>query len=257
MNERDEHAGLTRRQLLTRVSVGLTGAMFPSLLAGCGPSAAPSAPAAQPTQPGGAAKPAPTTAGQAAPAAQTGGGAAATTLKILMWQGPTIINNHLSSGTKDSIASRLCCEPLLTVDANGKFSPVLAAEVPSKENNGVSADGKTITYKLKPNVKWADGQPFTADDVVFTFQYASNKEPAAVTLGSYVDLDRVEAVDPMTVRLTVKQATGGWYVPFTGTNGLIVPKHVLSEFNGGQSRNAPWNLKAFGTGPFMVEEFKP
>src|SRR5919197_4698907 len=228
MNERDEHAGLTRRQLLTRVSVGLTGGMFASLLAACGPSAAPSAPAAQPTQPGGAAKPAPTTATQAAPAAQTSGGATATTLKILMWQGPTNINNHLSSGTKDSIASRLCCEPLLTVDANGKFSPVLAAEVPSKENNGISADGKTITYKLKPGIKWADGQPFTADDVVFTWQFVTNREVAAVTIGQYQDLDRVEAVDPQTVRLTFKQATGGWYVPFLGGNGMVLPKHALA-----------------------------
>jgi peptide/nickel transport system substrate-binding protein len=174
-----------------------------------------------------------------------------------MWQGPTIVNTHLSSGTKDQIASRLVTEPLFTVDGSGKFSPVLATEVPSKDNGGISADGKTVTFKLKPGLKWADGQPFTADDVVFTWQFITNKDVAAVTIGNYLDLDRVEAADPQTVRLTFKQATGGWYVPFLGGNGMILPKHALADANNAQARNAPYNLKAFGTGPFMVEDFKP
>jgi peptide/nickel transport system substrate-binding protein len=254
----DGTTGLTRRQLLGRVSLGLAGGALATLVAACSSSSAPSSTGAAPTQPAGAAAGgaagAPT---QAAPAAQTSGGAQATTLKILMWQGPTIVNTHLSSGTKDQIASRLVTEPLFTVNGQGQFSPVLATEVPSKENGGISADGKTVTYKLKPGLKWADGQPFTADDVVFTWQFATNKDVGAVTIGNYTDLDRVEAVDPQTVRLTFKQATGGWYVPFLGGNGMILPKHALADANNAQARNAPYNLKAFGTGPFMVEDFKP
>ena len=73
---------------------------------------------------------------------------------------------------------------------------MLAAEVPTNENGGLGADGKTVTYKLKPGVKWADGQPFTADDVVFTYQFVTNKETAATTAGTYADLEKVEAVDP-------------------------------------------------------------
>jgi peptide/nickel transport system substrate-binding protein len=254
MHTPDDEAttGLTRRQLLGRVSAGLAGGALASLLAACAPSA-PSQTGAAPTQAGGQAGAAATTA----PAAQTSGGAAPTTLKILMWQGPTILNSHLAQGTKDVIASRMVMEPLMTVDADGKFSPVLAAEVPSKDNGGLSADGKTVTYKLKPGIKWADGQPFTSDDVVFTHQYIANKDTAAVNYGIYTDIDRVEAVDPQTVRLTFKAPTGGWYAPFTGGTGMILPKHVLQEFNGSQARNAPFNLKSLGTGPFMVEEFKP
>ena len=174
-----------------------------------------------------------------------------------MWQGPTILNPHLTQGSKDFIAARFCCEPLLTVSGDGKFSPVLAAEVPSQENGGLGADGKTVTYKLKAGVKWADGEPFTADDVVFTYQFVSNKETAATTYGSFADLDKVEAVDPTTVRLTFKQPTGGWYVPFTGGNGMVVPKHALEKYMGASSRDAPFNLKGFGTGPYMAQEFKP
>ena len=257
--------GLTRRTLLGRTVVGLAGGAFASLLGACSTSApsinaptaaAPtSAPAAGATT-NPAAGPTTAPAATSAPAASGGRGAGGS-LKILMWQGPTILNTHLSQGTKDSIASRFCCEPLLTVSGDGTFTPVLATEVPSKENGGLAADGKTVTYKLKPGIKWADGQPFTADDVVFTFQYVTNTETAATTLGSYQDLDTVEAVDPMTVRLTFKQPTGGWYVPFVGANGVVVPKHALANYVGSASRDAPFNLKSFGTGPYMVQEFKP
>lgn len=137
------------------------------------------------------------------------------------------------------------------------MSPVLATEVPSKDNGGLSADGTSVTYKLKPGVMWADGQPFTADDVVFTYQYVTNPDTAATTLGNYVDLASVEAVDPTTVRLTFKTPTGGWYVPFVGEAGQILPKHALAQYAGANSRDAPFNLKSFGTGPYMVSDFKP
>jgi peptide/nickel transport system substrate-binding protein len=223
-------------------------------MSACGPNAPAQPAASTATAPTNAPAPAPTAA--TAPTVATKP-AAAGTLSILMWQGPTIANGHLSQGTKDYVAARFCCEPLLTVSADGVFTPVLAAEVPSMANGGLAADGKTVTYKLRPDVKWADGQPFTADDVAFTFQYVSNRDTAAVTAGSYASLESVEAVDPLTVRLTFKQPTGGWFVPFLGYNGTVLPKHVLSNYVGTTARDAPFNLKAFGTGPYLIQDFKP
>jgi peptide/nickel transport system substrate-binding protein len=217
-----------------RVGAGLAGGAFASILSAC-QAAPPGAPVR---------------------ATATGRGASGT-LKILMPSAPTILNPHLAQGNKDQVASRLCCEPLLTVAGDGTLSPVLAAEVPSKNNGGLSADGRVVTYKLKKDVKWADGQPFTADDVVFTYDYITNKATGAASLGVYLDLDQVEALDPLTVRLTFKRPTGGWYVPFTGTFGMIVPQHALRGYVGTDARNAPFNLKAFGTGPFTVQDFKP
>ena len=176
---------------------------------------------------------------------------------MLLWQAPTILNPHLSQGTKDYIAARCCTEPLMTVDGDGKFAPVLAAEVPSAANGGVSPDGKSVTYKLKPGVKWADGQAFSADDVAFTFEFISNKESSAVTAGTYANIDKVEAVDPGTVKITFKEPTGGWFVPFVGGNGQILPKHIMKDFVGSKSREAPLNTKLMGTGPYVVDEFKP
>ncbi|MBV8718723.1 MAG: peptide ABC transporter substrate-binding protein [Chloroflexi bacterium] len=256
----------TRRTVLTRATLGLTGGVLASLLAACSSSGpAISAPTTAPAT-GATSKPAtaPTTA--AAPAAApttapattaSGSRGAGGPLRVLMWQGPTILNAHLAQGTKDSIASRFQMEPLMTVGADGTLSAVLAAEVPSKDNGGLSADGKIVTYKLKQGIKWADGQPFTADDVVFTYQYINNPDTAATTYGLYVDLQAVEAVDPNTVKLTFKAPTGGWYVPFVGTGGTILPKHALEQYVGTASRDAPFNLKSFGTGPYMVQDFKP
>ena len=174
-----------------------------------------------------------------------------------MWQGPTILNRHLAQGTKDDVAARFSTEPLMTVGGDGSFSPVLAAEVPTKDNGGLGADGKTVTYKLKQGVKWADGQPFTADDVVFTYQYVTNIETAATTLGDYVDLATVEAVDPDDRKLTFKAPTGGWYVPFVGYDGPDPAQARAGAVHRLGSRDAPFNLKAFGTGPYMVQDFKP
>jgi peptide/nickel transport system substrate-binding protein len=178
-------------------------------------------------------------------------------LKLLYWQAPTIVNPHLATGTKDFHASSICLEPLLTVNAAGVFTPVLAAEIPSRANGGIAADGSSVTYKLKPGVKWADGKPFTADDVVFTYQFVANKDTGAPTYASYDNIQKVEALNPSTVKITFKAPTPAWYLPFVGENGMVLPKHALESFVGSNSRNAPFNLKSFGTGPYKVESFRP
>lgn len=70
------------------------------------------------------------------------------TLKLLYWQAPTILNPHLSTGFKDSEASRITLEPLASYDKNGQLIPFLAAEIPSVENGGIAEDGKSVTWKL-------------------------------------------------------------------------------------------------------------
>ncbi len=256
---------MMRRDFIARVGMGLAGGMLAGLLGAC-TSATP--PAGQQATTGRSAG-GPTagtvaTAGANSPAATlapaTLTSTTATTgdtLKILSWQAPTLINPVLGS-LSDQVTARLCCEPLLTGSPDGTLSPVLAAEVPSRANGGLSADGQMVTYKLKPNVRWADGQPFTADDVVFTFEFITNKETgAASSLSRYVNVGKVEALDRSTVRLTFKTPAGGWFVPFSGQFGQILPKHALQEYVGASARSAPFNLKPFGTGPFAVKDFTP
>ncbi len=177
-------------------------------------------------------------------------------LKILLWQAPTLLNPHFASGTKDQIASRIFFEPLAGWDKDGNLTPQLAAEVPTKANGGLSADGKEVIWKLKQGVKWHDGKPFTADDVVFTWEYAADPATAAYTTGAYSNI-KVEKVDDHTVKVIFKEPTPFWADAFVGVTGQILPKHHFGEYKGAKSREAPANLKPVGTGPYKFVEFKP
>ncbi|TCR70063.1 peptide ABC transporter substrate-binding protein [Bosea sp. BK604] len=177
-------------------------------------------------------------------------------LKILYWQAPTLLNPHFASGTKDQDASNIFYEPLAGWDAEGNLVPKLAAEIPTKQNGGLSADGTTVTWKLKPGVKWHDGKPFTADDVVFNWEYASDPATAAYTTGSYTGI-KVEKADDLTVKVIYPQPQPFWADPFVGVAGMIIPKHLFQDYKGAKSREAPANLKPVGTGPYKFADFKP
>src|SRR6185437_1883655 len=177
-------------------------------------------------------------------------------LKLLWWQGPTLLNPHFATGTKDQDGSRLFYEPFASWDADGNLNPILAAEIPSIQNGGIAADGKSVTWKLKPGVKWHDGKPFTADDAVFTWEYANDPATAAVSIAVYRDL-KVEKVDDHTVRILFDKPTPFWANAFVGAYGCILPKHLIADYKGGKSREAPTNLAPVGTGPYKFAEFKP
>ena len=178
------------------------------------------------------------------------------TLRLLLWQAPTTLNPHLSVGTKDMLASRIVYEPLASFDAEGVLVPFLAAEIPSLDGGGVAADGRSVTWKLKPEVRWADGEPFTADDVVFTYAYLTNPEVGATTRGTYQMVDRVEAIDDHTVLVHFNTVNPAWAVPFVGPSGMILARHVFEPYNGANAKEAPANRLAVGTGPYRVATYK-
>lgn len=179
------------------------------------------------------------------------------TLKLLSWQAPTILNPHLSTGFKDAEASRITLEPLATFDKNGQLVPFLAEDIPSLANGGLGKDGKSVTWKLKKGVKWSDGQPFTAKDVVFSYQFITNPKVGSTSAGSYEAVKQVEALDEHTVKISFKTATPAWFLPFVGSEGMILPSHLFAAYNGENARQAPNNLLAIGTGPYKVVLFKP
>ena len=184
---------------------------------------------------------------------KAGGGGA---LKLLFWQAATLLNPHFAVGAKDQEGARIFYEPLAAWDPDGNLVPVLAAEIPDIENGGVAADGISVTWKLKKGVEWHDGQPFTADDVVFNWEYASDPATAATTIGDYRDA-KVEKIDPLTVRVRFEKPTPFWAGLFVAAGGMIIPKHLFEPYKGANSRDAPANLKPVGTGPYRFVEFKP
>jgi peptide/nickel transport system substrate-binding protein len=182
-----------------------------------------------------------------------GGGGA---LKLLWWQGPTLLNPHFASGTKDQEGSRIFYEPLAAWDGDGNLVPILAAEVPSRSNGGLAADGKSVVWKLKKGVTWHDGTPFTADDCIFNWEYARDPATAATTIGPYKDI-KVTKLDAHSIRIDFAKATPFWASAFVGTAGQLIPKHLFAAFIGAKSREAPANLKPVGTGPYKFVDFKP
>jgi peptide/nickel transport system substrate-binding protein len=232
--DRVKHGRLSRRAFVQRmVALGLSAPMATQLLAIGGVARAEPASTYKPTKAG-------------------GGG----TLKLLWWQGPTLLNPHFAVGTKDQDGSRLFYEPLAAWDSKAELRAVLAAELPTKENGGLAADGKSVTWKLKQGVKWHDGEPFTADDLVFNWAYARDPATAAVTAGSYNTVT-VEKIDQYTVKVSSETPMTFWADAFVGQNGMIIPKHLFEAFAGGKSREAPTNLKPVGTGPYLFKDFRP
>ncbi|MGU9981108.1 peptide ABC transporter substrate-binding protein [Phreatobacter sp. HK31-P] len=177
-------------------------------------------------------------------------------LKILLWQAPTLLNPHFAIGTKDQEGSRVFYEPLAGWNTEGELIPFLAAEIPSRENGSVSADGLSVTWKLKPGVKWHDGKPFTADDCLFTAEYAADSATAATTIGTYKDI-KVEKVNDLTIKITFQKPTPFWADAFVGAAGMILPKHIFEQYKGAASRDAPANLKPVGTSAYKFIDFKP
>jgi peptide/nickel transport system substrate-binding protein len=174
-------------------------------------------------------------------------------LKILQWQGVTHFGLHTATGTKDQLGASLVLEPLLSYAPDGTLIPALAAEVPSVDNGGLAEDLSSVTYKLKQGVLWSDGQPFTADDVVFTWQWTQDPANNAITVLTYKVISNVEAVDPNTVKITFGTPQLGWFLPFVGTyKGSIYPKHVLEA---GADAYAAFIQNPVGTGPYTVDSF--
>jgi peptide/nickel transport system substrate-binding protein len=231
-----ERGRLSRRHFVqTLVGVGLTAPMAAQILTHAGLAQAQPKPSA----------PAPTRRG--------GGGV----VRMLYWAAPTILNPHLAIAPKDLEASQLFYEPLADIDTDGNIVPVLAQETPSVANGGVAADGTWVQWRLKRGVAWHDGRPFTADDVIFTWQYASDPASATTSTGSYLGIDRVDKLDDYTVKLVFKRPTPFWADAFCSAAGFVLPRHVFEPYKGGKSREAPANLKPVGTGPYRYVDFKP
>jgi peptide/nickel transport system substrate-binding protein len=178
-------------------------------------------------------------------------------VRVLWWQAPTLLNPHFANGTKDQDGSRIFYEPLASFDPDGNVVPNLAAEVPTVKNGGVAKDGTSITWRLKKNVAWHDGKPFTADDVVFNWEYGVDPATAAVTTGTFADIVRIDKPDPYTVKVVFGKPKPFPYTPFCGPTGQIIPKHLFEAFKGSKSREAPANLKPVGTGAYKFVDFKP
>lgn len=179
------------------------------------------------------------------------------TLNILYWQAASIPNPYLSSGTKDIEAGSITLEPLANYDETGKLVTKLAAEVPTIENGGVSEDLTAITWTLKEGVMWSDGTPFTAEDVVFTWEYCAHPEAGCASLTNYEGVANVEALDDYTVQITFEAPKPYPYDPFVSGSAPIIQKAQFQDCLGAAAQTCTeQNLNPHGTGAYKIVDFK-
>ncbi len=178
-------------------------------------------------------------------------------LNIIYWQAASIMNPYLSGGTKDVDASSMVLEPLAHYDENGNMVPVLAADIPTVNNGGVSKDLTSITWKLKPGLKWSDGSAVTAKDVVFTANYCMDETGGCQQLAKFADVTKVEALDDLTVKITFGKPKPFPYGPFVGSTTPVIQARQFADCKGIKAPTCTEaNFNPIGTGPFKVDEFR-
>jgi len=207
------------------------------------PAAAPTQPpAAAPTQPPAATKPPQPTAVPPTqpPPTQPAGG-------TVIWgylQEPSRLNPIVAPDVVTKWLIETIFDGLVAINDKMEIIPELATTW------DISADGKVYTFKLRTDVKWHDGKPFTADDVKFTYDSIIDpKQPNTLAKSDYALVDKIEAVDPATARITLKSANSSFLSKLAVG---IAPKALLE---GQQLDTAAFNRKPVGTGPFMVQEW--
>jgi peptide/nickel transport system substrate-binding protein len=162
---------------------------------------------------------------------------------------PQILNPFIATQTAAGEANSPVVEGLLGVDPDGNRYPVLAKEVPTVENGLVSEDGLTITYNLRDGIVWSDGQPFTCDDVKFTWEAVVHPESGAVSTTGYTDIESVECPDDLTVVIQFKQ----FYAPYLSLFDSIMPRHATGD--PAEMQKWVYNWHPIGTGPFKIQEW--
>ena len=178
-------------------------------------------------------------------------------VNILYSQAVSTMNGYMSGGTKDIEVGSLVLEPLAGFDEKGNIIPRLVSEIPSIENGGISADRTSITWKIKPDMKWSDGTPFTSEDVKFTADYCMHPEGGCAQLARYEGIKSVEAVDPLTVKVTFDKAQANPFTAFVGSTSPILQKAQFQNCLGtAASTCTEQNTRPIGTGPFRVTDFK-
>jgi len=179
-------------------------------------------------------------------------------LRLLYWQAPSTMMPYLSGGTKELEASSVVIEPLARYDNDGKMHPWLAEEIPTVANGGVSEDLKSITWKIKPGIKWSDGSELTSADAIFTYEYCSHPDTGCTSSNYFNDIVSVDAVDSHTIRINFTVAKPFPYAPFVGYNAPIMQAAQFEGCIGAKAQECTeQNFNPIGTGPFKVVDFKP
>ena len=178
-------------------------------------------------------------------------------LRIGFQNTPNTLDPLLAANTTEVAIDRLMFDGLVSVDATGRREiPVLAAVVPSLENDGISKDGLTVTYHLRPNVRWHDGAPFTSADVAFSYRAVMNPNDNIVSRTGYELVRSVETPNATTAIFHMKRRFSPIVNTLFGESDSqyeVLPEHLLGKLH--DINDIHFNSHPVGTGPFKFVEW--
>jgi peptide/nickel transport system substrate-binding protein len=166
------------------------------------------------------------------------------------------LNPMLGAQIPISRMSQLTMGWLVRYDRNNRPIAELATEVPSKANRGISADGRTITFHLRQGVKWSDGAPFDADDVMFTTKLVLDPKTNVLSRAGWDLITKIDEPNKSTVVYHLRRPYASFLPTFfgsAGANPAILPKHLLEH--SADINTDPYNAKPVGIGPFRYVEW--
>ncbi|HET9097348.1 MAG TPA: peptide ABC transporter substrate-binding protein [Candidatus Baltobacteraceae bacterium] len=178
-------------------------------------------------------------------------------LRMASRQTPDNLNPLLGTQTVVTDLSMFWAAYLFDWSDRNEFVPELAVRVPTQENGDISADGLRITYHLRHGVKWQDGAPFTADDVIYTWQQMLNPRNLVVSRFGYDVISRIDKRDDYTIDVHLKKR----FAPFVATfftmanhTNCILPRHLLARYP--DINHVAYNSLPVGTGPFKIAKYE-
>jgi len=174
------------------------------------------------------------------------------TLRIGWTTGPDSLSPFIGVETASAEVLYLIYDRLFGMGLDGKPVPQLATELPTRENGGISADGKSWTVHIRPGVTWQDGRPLTARDVAFTYNLIIDNGLTSF-LQAVKDIEKVEAVDDTTLRFTMSAPKADMLYVIV----YIIPEHIWGKVKVSTLERSYANKPPIvGSGPFQVTEFR-
>jgi peptide/nickel transport system substrate-binding protein len=178
-------------------------------------------------------------------------------LRIVDLQEPDSLNPIVGSFQIDNDLSDMWGGKFFEWSDKNAFVPDLVTVAPTLANGGISKDGLTYVYHLRPGVLWQDGPKFTAADVVFTWHAIMNKKNNVPSTVGFDDIASIDVRDPLTIAVHLKKPFAPFVSTFFGPSGEpypVLPKHLLAKYD--NINQVAYNSAPVGTGPFIVERWQ-
>ena len=183
------------------------------------------------------------------------GAGAAKPLVVVRAVAPTTLDPLLLAGPAASDVGPLLFSYLLTTDARGKLGPDLAVRVPSLANGGIAPDGRTVTYELRRGVRWHDGAPFSARDVVATYRALMDRRNAVPSRLGFDQVTEIRALGEAAVRVRLRAPFAPFLSYFfAAENYPVLPAHLLAKY--GALQGTPLDTAPVGTGPYRLRAWR-